>query len=62
LRAFGPLKLREHIALHHDDVNAVNTEAAPYAVAPAKGPGGTLSRGKLTATLPALSWNVLRLN
>ena len=61
LRAFGELALQEHIVLHHDDVNAVNTETAPDTVSPAKGQGGALSGGKLTATIPALSWNVLRL-
>ena len=61
LRAFGELSVREHIVLRHDDVKAVNTETAPDNVRPAKGPGGSLSNGKLTATLPALSWNVLRL-
>jgi len=61
LRAFGELALQEHIVLHHDDVSAVNTEAAPDTVSPAKGQGGTLSDGKLSVTVPALSWNVFRL-
>lgn len=61
LRAFGPLRLSEHIMLHHDDVKAVNTEAQLENVAPAQGPGGTLDEGRLTVRVPWLSWNVIRL-
>ena len=61
LRAFGNLRLAEHILLHHDDVKAVNTEENPDNVAPTAGPGGTLDGGRLSVTLPAASWNVIRL-
>ena len=61
LRAFGDLKVLEHIVLHHDDVKAVNTEKAPDNVAPRAGKGGTLDRGRLEVVLPCLSWNVIRL-
>jgi len=61
LRAFGDLKIAEHIVLHHDDVKAINTEADPDNVAPAKGNGGTIDGGSLSVVLPALSWNVIRL-
>ena len=61
LRAFGDLKVLEHIVLHHDDVKAVNTEKAPDNVAPRAGKGGTLDRGRLEVVLPSLSWNVIRL-
>ena len=60
LRAFGDLKLQEHILLHHDDVKAVNTEEHPDTVVPAMGPGGTVDGGKAQIRVPALSWNVLR--
>ena len=60
LRSFGPLKLSEHILLHHDDVKAVNTEADPDNVIPAAGPGGTIEGGKAVIRIPALSWNVIR--
>ena len=43
------------------DVNAVNTEAAPDTVVPMAGDLGEMDGGKLTITLPALSWNVIRL-
>jgi alpha-L-arabinofuranosidase len=61
LRAFGPLRVAEHSVLHHDDVNAVNTEAAPDTVTPAAGAPGVMDGGKLTVTMPSLSWNVVRL-
>ena len=60
LRDFGEMRLEEHILLHHDDVNAVNTEEDPGNVAPKAGPGGTIDGGRASVTLPALSWNVLR--
>ena len=60
LRAFGGMKLAEHILLHHDDVKAVNTEDNPANVAPSVGPGGKVSGGKATIKLPKLSWNVIR--
>jgi len=60
LRSFGDLKLAEHIVLHHDDVNAVNTEIEPYKVSPKAGPGGTADGGRAEITVPALSWNVIR--
>jgi len=61
MRAFGDLKIVEHIALHHDDVKAINTEANPDNVVPAKGNGGVIDSGKLSIVLPSLSWNVIRL-
>ena len=61
LRAFGDLEIVEHIALHHDDVKAVNTEANPDNVAPKPGQGGTMDGGHLTVKLEKLSWNVIRL-
>lgn len=60
LRAFGSLRLDEHILLHHDDVKAVNTEENPDCVAPVAGPGGKLDGGKAELRIPALSWNVIR--
>ena len=54
------LQLQEHILLHHDDVNAVNTEENPDNVRPSAGPGGTVDGGRACIRIPALSWNVLR--
>lgn len=61
LRSFGDLKIAEHILLHHDDVKAINTEEDPDNVAPTAGPGGTVDGTKVSLTIPALSWNVIRL-
>ena len=60
LRAFGKLRLEEHILLHHDDVKAVNTEENPDNVSPAAGPGGEMDSGRAAIRVPALSWNVIR--
>jgi alpha-N-arabinofuranosidase len=61
LRAFGKLKIEEHIVLHHDDVKAVNTEENPNEVTPRKARGGKAEDGKMSVRLPALSWNVIRM-
>ena len=61
LRDFGEKKILGHTVLHHDDVKAVNTEENPDNVSPKEMTGDTLDGGKLTARLPALSWNVIRL-
>ena len=55
LRDFGNLQLVEHTVLHHEDVNAVNTEENPNAVTPVKGQGGTLDGGRLSMMISALS-------
>lgn len=61
LRAFGKLRPEEYILLHHDDVKAVNTETDPDNVKPMKGMNGKMDGGTFTVTVPALSWNVIRL-
>ena len=61
MRSFGDLKFAEHILLHHDDVNAVNTELDPMNVSPRQGDAATVDGGKMSVKLPALSWNVIRL-
>ena len=60
LRSFGPLKMVEHIVLHHDDVKAINTEDNPFNVAPSTIPVTELDSGHAEISVPALSWNVLR--
>jgi len=61
LRAFGELRIAEHSVLHHNDLQAVNTETAPETVTPKAGEVGLLDGGKLTVNIPSLSWNVIRL-
>ena len=60
LSSFGPLSIKEHIVLHHDDVKAINTEEHPDNVSPVAGPGGTMENGRASIRIPALSWNVIR--
>jgi alpha-L-arabinofuranosidase len=59
--AAGGLALAEHLVLHDDDQDAVNTADAPDRVAPRPGAGATLDDGRLRVTLPPLSWSMLRL-
>ena len=61
LRDFPGLSKIEHTLLRHDDVKAVNTEENPDNVSPVSAGGGHLDGGRLTITVPALSWNVIRL-
>ena len=61
LRDFPGLSKIEHTLLHHDDVKAINTEENPDNVSPVMVKGGSLDGGRLTITVPALSWNVIRL-
>ena len=52
----------EHIILEHEDSKARNTAEHPDNVVPHSGGDATVRDGKLTALLPALSWNVIRLS
>jgi alpha-N-arabinofuranosidase len=54
-------RLREHVVLADADSQAVNTAAAPERLVPRLLDGAKLVEQRLSATLPALSWNVLRL-
>ena len=58
LRSFGDIRAITHSVLHHDDMKAVNTEAAPDTVRPVDVPADPNSG---TVILPAASWNVIRL-
>ncbi len=60
LRSFGDLRMTEHIVLHHDDVNAVNTEENPREVFPGSVPTAAPDHGRVTVKLQPLSWNVIR--
>jgi alpha-N-arabinofuranosidase len=52
----------EHITLTHDDLKAANTREQPDRVVPRSDRASArLDGGRLSATLPKLSWNVLRL-
>jgi len=61
MRGIGEYRVVEHIVLEHADPLAKNTQERPDEVVPHTGGDASLSSGKLTATLPQLSWNVVRL-
>lgn len=62
LRGFPGFTQVEHRYVGDDDPGATNTAAAPDRVTPRSGSGATLDKGRLSATLPALSWNMFRLS
>jgi alpha-N-arabinofuranosidase len=51
----------EHVAIHDADPDAVNTADQPDRVVPRRLDPPSLAGGRATVTLPALSWNMLRL-
>ena len=60
LGGYSGLRVCEHLVLHHDDPEAVNTaDAQP--VAPVRADLAAADGDTLTAQLPAASWNVIRL-
>ncbi|MFG2472291.1 alpha-N-arabinofuranosidase [Streptomyces canus] len=62
LRGFDDLtRVVEHSVLCDPDPDAHNTLAEPERVTPTAADGTVLTGGTLRATLPALSWNVIRL-
>ena len=61
LRALNGLRVVEHLILEHADRKAGNTASNPDAVVPHNRGDAAVSGGKLTAGLPQLSWNVIRL-
>ena len=62
VRAFPGYRVVEHITLTHHDLKATNTAANPHNVAPRSDGDAAISGGQLTASLPAASWNVIRLS
>ncbi len=61
LAGFEDHAVVEHLVLRHDDLQAANTRRRPDAVVPAAARGAKAEKGALSAVLPPLSWNVLRL-
>ncbi|GAC1650016.1 MAG: alpha-L-arabinofuranosidase AbfA [Herpetosiphon sp.] len=61
LRGVGDYRVVEHLILEHADPMAKNTSARPDEVVPHAKGDAQLSQGKLSATLPGLSWNVIRM-
>lgn len=61
LRSFAGYRIIEHLVLEHSDPHARNSFAHPDVVRPHSQGDARLTSGELTATLPGLSWNVIRL-
>lgn len=61
LRSFPEMMVQEHIVLDHPDLKATNTAENPNNVAPRTIQGAKVEMGKVQATLPKASWNVIRL-
>jgi len=59
LRGLGKRRLTLARQLHHTDLKATNTRAAPQTVAPTELAGATVTGERLHAKLRPLSWNVL---
>ncbi len=62
VRSFVGHEVVEHLVLEHKDPKATNTAKHPNSVMPHKGGDAAVLDGKLTALLPPLSWNVIRLS
>jgi alpha-N-arabinofuranosidase len=62
IRSFSGYRVEEHIILEHEDVRASNTMENPNRVFPHNKGNAKLDNGLLAATLPKLSWNVIRLS
>ncbi len=61
LRSLPGYEVVEHVVLEHADVKATNTLQRPQEVAPHPRGDAAARDGALTALLPKLSWNVIRL-
>jgi alpha-N-arabinofuranosidase len=62
LRALPAHTVIEHLVLADDDPAAANTLDAPDRVVPRRHAGTRIDDATLSATLPPLSWNVIRLS
>jgi alpha-L-arabinofuranosidase len=60
LRFLDGYRVVEHVVLEHSDPKASNGAGAPDMVVPHGRGDASLHDGTLTATLPRLSWNVIR--
>lgn len=62
LRGLNGYSVVEHLVLEHADPRAANTIERPNNVVPHARGDAKLANGRLSATLPRLSWNVIRLS
>jgi alpha-N-arabinofuranosidase len=61
LRSLPGYRVTEHLILENSNLKATNTREAPDTVTPRNGGDAQIQDGMLTASLPKLSWNVIRL-
>ena len=61
LRGFGDYTVAEHLVLEHADLKATNTADHPNNVKPHADGDAGVSGTTVKASLPKLSWNVIRL-
>jgi alpha-N-arabinofuranosidase len=61
LRSLSALVTGEHLAMFDDDPDAVNTVEQPDRVTPRRRDDVKVVDGRATVVLPALSWNIVRL-
>jgi alpha-N-arabinofuranosidase len=61
LRAFGDLVVAEHLYLGGDDLDATNSIDTPERIRPARAGGHSTEGRRLEASLPPVSWNMIRL-
>ncbi|NOY07753.1 MAG: alpha-N-arabinofuranosidase [Spirochaetes bacterium] len=61
LRSLSAFKIIEHIILRHEDIKATNSKENPENVVPYPGSDVKIENSMLTARLPELSWNVIRI-
>jgi alpha-N-arabinofuranosidase len=61
LAAFGTSTIVEAVSIHNDDPNLANTARQPDAVTPAALADIDQKDGKIRASLPAMSWNLVRI-
>lgn len=62
VRSFADYEVIQHLVLEHKDPKATNTAKHPNNVTPHKAGNTAVQDGRLTALLPQLSWNVIRLS
>jgi alpha-N-arabinofuranosidase len=61
VRSMEDYEVIEHLVLENEDIKARNTAENPNAVIPHSHGKAAMQDGKLQASLPKLSWNVIRL-
>ncbi len=61
LTGFGAADIVDHQVMTHSDLKAVNSSENPFKIAPRKGAGAKMTDGKLSLSLPAYSYQMIRL-